>query len=88
MGDEKITALDDVTLTFERGKIYCLLGTSGSGKSTLLNLMAGLEKPTKGSIRFNFGEGRKNMPEQNRLEKMSEKDLALFRQRYIGFVFQ
>lgn len=78
MGEEKIVALDDITLNFERGKIYCLLGVSGSGKSTLLNLIAGLEKPTKGTIVFN----------NRHIEKMSEKQLALFRQRYIGFVFQ
>jgi len=78
MGDERIMALDDVNLTFEKGKIYCLLGTSGSGKSTLLNVMAGLEHPTSGSIRFKAGN----------IEKMSEKQLALFRQKYIGFVFQ
>jgi len=78
MGEEHIVALDDVSLTFERGKIYCLLGTSGSGKSTLLNLLAGLEKPTKGSIRFL----------DKQLERLSEKQLALYRQQYIGFVFQ
>ena len=78
MGDEKIVALDSVSLTFERGKIYCLLGTSGSGKSTMLNLMAGLERPTKGEIVFN----------KKRIERLSEKELALFRQKYIGFVFQ
>lgn len=78
MGDEKIIALNKVSLDFERGKIYCLLGVSGSGKSTMLNLIAGLEKPTKGQIIFN-GE---------HIEKMSEKKLALFRQKYIGFVFQ
>ena len=78
MGEERIVALDDVSLTFEKGKIYCLLGTSGSGKSTLLNVMAGLERPTNGSIRFKAGH----------IEKMSEKQLALFRQKYIGFVFQ
>lgn len=78
MGDEKIIALDDISLTFEKGKVYCLLGTSGSGKSTLLNLLAGLEKPTKGSIAF-LGKP---------LEKLSETQLALYRQRYVGFVFQ
>jgi len=78
MGDERIVALDDVSLTFRQGKIYCLLGVSGSGKSTLLNIIAGLEKPTKGEIIF---KGR-------HIETMSEKKLAIFRQRYIGFVFQ
>ena len=78
MGNEKIIALDNINLTFEREKIYCLLGTSGSGKSTLLNLIAGLEKPTKGEIIFC----------KRHIESMSEKKLALFRQRYVGFVFQ
>ena len=78
MGDEKVVALDNVSLIFEKGKIYCLFGTSGSGKSTLLNLLAGLERPTKGSIIF------RGKP----LESLSETQLALYRQRYIGFVFQ
>lgn len=78
MGDEKIIALDDVNLTIDRKEFICLLGTSGSGKSTLLNMMAGLEKPTRGEIIIN------NL----HLEKMGEKDLAKFRQINIGFVFQ
>jgi len=78
MGEERIVALEDITLTFEQGKIYCLLGTSGSGKSTLLNLLAGLEKPTAGTILF------KGKP----LEKLNETQLALYRQQYVGFVFQ
>jgi putative ABC transport system ATP-binding protein len=78
MGEEKIVALDDISVTFEKNKTYCLLGKSGSGKSTLLNLLAGLEKPSKGTILF------KGKP----LEKLSEAQLALYRQKYIGFVFQ
>ena len=78
MGDERIVALDDISLDFYKGKIYCLLGTSGSGKSTLLNLIAGLEKPSRGSILF------KGKP----LENLNESQLALYRQRYVGFVFQ
>ena len=78
MGEERIMALKDVSLEFEKGKIYCLLGTSGSGKSTLLNMVAGLEKPTKGSIMF---KGKN-------LAKLTETQLALYRQRYVGFVFQ
>ena len=50
MGEEKIVALDNISLTIEKEEFVCLLGTSGSGKSTLLNMMAGLEKPTKGEI--------------------------------------
>ncbi|MCL1998728.1 MAG: ABC transporter ATP-binding protein [Turicibacter sp.] len=78
MGEERIVALNDITLEFEKNKIYCLLGTSGSGKSTLLNLIAGLEKPSSGSILF------KGKP----LEKLNEAQLTLYRQRYVGFVFQ
>jgi len=78
MGDEQIVALGNINIEFERGKIYCLLGTSGSGKSTLLNMIAGLEKPTKGEVLFG----------SSHIEKMSEKQLADYRQKYIGFVFQ
>lgn len=78
MGDERIAAINGVSLSIEQGEICCLLGTSGSGKSTLLNLIAGLEKPTKGEIIFN----------KHHIEKMNENQLARFRQAYVGFVFQ
>ena len=78
MGEERIIALDNISLDFFKGKVYCLLGTSGSGKSTLLNLIAGLEKPSSGSI---FFKGKA-------LEQLNETQLALYRQRYVGFVFQ
>ncbi len=78
VGNEKVTALENIDLSIGKGEICCLLGTSGSGKSTLLNLLAGLEKPTKGEIII------KNI----HIEKLDEKKLVLFRQKYIGFVFQ
>ena len=78
MGDEKIAAVNQVSLNIAYGEICCLLGKSGSGKSTLLNLIAGLEKPTKGSIVFNG----------QHIERMNEDQLANFRQQYVGFVFQ
>lgn len=78
MGEEKIVALDNISLTIEKEEFVCLLGTSGSGKSTLLNMMAGLEKPTKGEI----------IIDKKHIEKMNEKQLAKFRQKNIGFVFQ
>lgn len=78
MGKEKVVALDSIDLQVQQGEIICLLGPSGSGKSTLLNMMAGLEKPTKGEIYF------KKYP----IHKMDENKLAEFRRRFIGFVFQ
>lgn len=78
MGKEKIAAINNISLDISYGEICCLLGKSGSGKSTLLNLIAGLEKPTKGSIIFN----------RCHMERMNEDQLAKFRQQYVGFVFQ
>lgn len=78
VGEEKIIALDDVSFTLEKGEITCILGTSGSGKTTLLNLMAGLEKPTRGSIIIH----------KHDIAKLNEKDLARFRRKHVGFVFQ
>lgn len=75
---EKIVALNRINLTVASGEICCILGTSGSGKSTLLNIMAGLEKPSKGRVVIDDVE----------VTALSEKDLALFRQKNIGFVFQ
>lgn len=78
MGEEKVVALDDVSLDIERGEIVCFLGTSGSGKSTFLNMVAGLEKPTKGEIYIG------KVP----IHKLSEDEVTLFRQKNIGFIFQ
>ena len=78
LDQERVVALSRINLTIEQGEICCILGTSGSGKSTLLNIMAGLEKPTKGAVII---EGKD-------IVKMSEKELAYFRQLNIGFIFQ
>lgn len=78
IGSEKVVALDDINLDIERGEILCILGTSGSGKSTLLNMLAGLEKPTRGTIQIGKSD----------ITKLSENKLALFRQKHIGFIFQ
>ena len=78
MGNERIFAVNNIDLNITEGEICCLLGKSGSGKSTLLNLLAGLEKPTKGEI----------IIANKHVERMNEEQLALFRQQNIGFVFQ
>ena len=78
IGAERVVALDRIDLVIKRGEVCCLLGPSGSGKSTLLNMIAGLEKPTRGSIDV-LGE---------RISTMGETRLAKFRRRQMGFVFQ
>lgn len=78
MGQEKVYALNGIDLEIKKGEICCLFGASGSGKSTILNMVAGLEKPTRGSV---IVKGR-------HIEKLNEKQLAKFRQKYVGFIFQ
>jgi putative ABC transport system ATP-binding protein len=78
MGQERIAAVDGVTLDVHEGEILCMQGPSGSGKSTLLHMMAGLDRPSKGSVILG----------KTHIEKLSEDRLALFRQRHVGFIFQ
>ena len=78
MGEETVVALKQIDLDIDKGQIVCIFGTSGSGKSTLLNQLAGLEKPTAGSVTIG------GVP----LDRLSENALAVFRQRHLGFVFQ
>jgi putative ABC transport system ATP-binding protein len=78
MGEEKVVALDNVSLDIYKGEVICFLGASGSGKSTFLNMVAGLEKPTKGEIYIG------GIP----IHKLNEENVTLFRQKNIGFIFQ
>lgn len=78
LGGTTIRALDGIDLDIERGEFIALLGTSGSGKSTLLNSLAGLERPTKGSISYKGID----------ISKLSEEKITKFRNLNIGFVFQ
>ena len=77
-GSEELCVLAAVDLEVGPGESVAILGPSGSGKSTLLGLMAGLDRPSSGSVRF---EGRA-------LEGLDEDELALLRRNRIGFVFQ
>lgn len=78
MGEQTLTVLQGINLTIQRGELIAVIGASGAGKSTLLHILGLLDRPTKGSVRF---EGRD-------LFELSEPDQAEFRNRRIGFVFQ
>ena len=75
---EPIRVLVDLDLDVEEGEFVALMGPSGSGKTTLLNLIAGLDTPTSGSIRVG----------EQVISGMSESELARWRTRNVGFVFQ
>ena len=74
----EIPVLDGVSMSVEEGDFLALMGPSGSGKSTLLNLLAGIDQPTSGSIRIAGTE----------ISGLSERALATWRARNVGFIFQ
>ena len=78
VGKERVIALNDVSISIEKGEFCCIVGQSGSGKSTLLNQLAGLEKPTRGKVFIGSHE----------ISAMTEDELAKFRQAHLGFIFQ
>lgn len=78
VGDSIVRALDGVSFEIHKGEFCAIVGTSGSGKSTLLNMLAGLEKPTKGAIVISGSH----------IEKMKEDELVRFRREHVGFIFQ
>ncbi len=78
MGSEELHALRGVNFYVEKGEYLAIMGPSGSGKSTLMNLIGCLDTPSQGSYRLNGKE----------VAKMNDDDLALIRNREIGFVFQ
>lgn len=78
VGDTRVHALDGVDFTINKGEFCAIVGPSGSGKSTLLNMLAGLEKPTKGEI----------IIDKIHIEHMTENQLVEFRRKRVGFIFQ
>jgi putative ABC transport system ATP-binding protein len=77
-GDSAVEAVRDVSLEIPAGEFTAIMGPSGSGKSTLMHLLAGLDRPTEGTVAI-AGED---------ITDMGDKQLTLLRRRHIGFVFQ
>jgi putative ABC transport system ATP-binding protein len=78
VGDEVVRALDGVGFEIFEGEFCAIVGTSGSGKSTLLNMLAGLEKPTRGNV----------VIAGKHIENLTEEELVRFRRDHVGFIFQ
>jgi putative ABC transport system ATP-binding protein len=77
-GSEEIHVLSGLSLDVPRGEFLALMGPSGSGKSTLLNLIGGLDRPTRGSVRVGGQD----------IDRMSDRQLAAWRAQHVGLVFQ
>jgi putative ABC transport system ATP-binding protein len=77
-GAAAVDALDGVSVDFERGRFSAIMGPSGSGKSTLMHILAGLDRPTGGSVVLDGTE----------LESLDDADLTKLRRDKLGFVFQ
>ncbi len=78
MGSEKVRALNSVTISFQRGDFWAILGSSGSGKSTLLNLLGCLDRPTKGQYFLNGQD----------VSELNDDQLSDMRLKHLGFIFQ
>jgi putative ABC transport system ATP-binding protein len=78
MGETVVRALDGVSINVAYGEFLALLGTSGSGKSTLLNLIAGLDRPTSGTLRIDGTD----------IGAMSAEELSRHRRQNVGIIFQ
>lgn len=77
-GATKVTAVDNVSFSLQKGEYVAVVGASGSGKSTLLHLLGGVDRPTQGSIFI----------EDTDISTLSEEQLAIFRRRKVGLIYQ
>jgi putative ABC transport system ATP-binding protein len=77
-GDTAVTALNSLDITFETGRFHAVMGASGSGKSTLMHCLAGLDRPTSGTVRIGDTD----------LTTLNDEKLTRLRRDHVGFVFQ
>ncbi|MPQ34243.1 ABC transporter ATP-binding protein [Clostridium estertheticum] len=78
IGEIKVTALDNLNLRISKGQFVAIIGSSGSGKSTLLHMLGGVDNPTKGKIYIDDID----------ISSMNETELAIFRRRKVGIIYQ
>ena len=77
-GESAVRALDDVSLSIDKGEFVAIVGASGSGKSTLLHMLGGVDRPTQGSVFLNGDD----------VFARNDEQLAIFRRREVGIVYQ
>lgn len=77
-GNTKVTALDNVSFSVEKGEFVAIVGASGSGKSTLLHILGGVDRPTSGKV----------IVDKEDIYKLNEANLAIFRRRQVGLIYQ
>ena len=77
-GENEVRALDDVSFCVEKGQFVAIIGPSGSGKSTLLHILGGVDRPTSGKVYL----------EEQDVFAQNEEQLAIFRRRQVGLIYQ
>lgn len=77
-GENQVTALDNISLTIEKGEFIAIIGSSGSGKSTLLHILGGVDVPTSGNVYL----------ENQDVYAQNNEKLAIFRRRQVGLIYQ
>src|SRR5207302_4966793 len=77
-GDTAVDALRGVSLEVARGELVAVMGPSGSGKSTLMHILAGLDRPSAGTVEIDGTE----------ITRLGDRELTKLRRRHVGFVFQ